>query len=343
MNLVLDLQVSQSASWGSCISTPGVLPTYSITPTFTLSSVSESSSASNADFEKQKNLLGFVAPAVASGNSFTANAADGGTCPIHSLIKCDTPSAQGPVWQVTTDSSTIFQGITGISQLANGMPLDMDAEIQLDGSLLASRVAVYDTNTDHLTTSIGSINFVAESEPGLVISGMEEYGPLSVSGGAYYDFDSTLFALSGQFANLESLPFTASFASSNVVAGQNVQLTTHALSPAGSFPYTEATTITLLPQTINGTVSAISTSGRFTTYTVTLAAYDLFPDLAVQAGQTTVLTNPNTVVVYADSSTQQLNTDLIAVGSVVRFNGLVFNDNGTLRMDCGQISDGVAE
>ena len=29
--------------------------------------------------------------------------------------------------------------------------------------------------------------------------------------------------------------------------------------------------------------------------------------------------------------------------NVVRFYGLVFNDNGTLRMDCAQAMDGVAE
>jgi hypothetical protein len=56
-----------------------------------------------------------------------------------------------------------------------------------------------------------------------------------------------------------------------------------------------------------------------------------------------VLTDPNTVVVYADSNTQMLNTNPIAVGGVARFYGLVFNDNGTLRMDCAQIKDGVAE
>jgi hypothetical protein len=38
-----------------------------------------------------------------------------------------------------------------------------------------------------------------------------------------------------------------------------------------------------------------------------------------------------------------LNTTPIAVGSVERFYGLVFNDNGTLRMDCAQIDNGVAE
>jgi hypothetical protein len=32
-----------------------------------------------------------------------------------------------------------------------------------------------------------------------------------------------------------------------------------------------------------------------------------------------------------------------AVGDVLRFNGLVFNDNGTLRMDCAQVNDGVPE
>jgi hypothetical protein len=48
-------------------------------------------------------------------------------------------------------------------------------------------------------------------------------------------------------------------------------------------------------------------------------------------------------VVYADANTQMLNTPPIVVGSVVRFYGLVFNDKCTLRMDCAQIDNGVAE
>ena len=42
-------------------------------------------------------------------------------------------------------------------------------------------------------------------------------------------------------------------------------------------------------------------------------------------------------------NTQLLNSGAIGVGSVMRFNGLVFNDNGTLRMDCAQVNDGVVE
>ena len=86
----------------------------------------------------------------------------------------------------------------------------------------------------------------------------------------------------------------------------------------------------------------MATSGGFTTYTVALANYNLFTALATQGGQTTILTNPGSVVVYIDTSTQTLNTAPLAIGSLLRFNGLVFNDNGTLRMDCAEVWDGVA-
>jgi hypothetical protein len=81
--------------------------------------------------------------------------------------------------------------------------------------------------------------------------------------------------------------------------------------------------------------------GNFTDYTVSLASYDLFPTLAVQQGQTTLLNDPSQVEVYIDSNTQKLNTEALAPGSTLRFYGLVFNDNGTLRMDCAQVNDGV--
>jgi hypothetical protein len=79
------------------------------------------------------------------------------------------------------------------------------------------------------------------------------------------------------------------------------------------------------------------------TYTVALATYDLFPTLAVQPGQTTLLANPSSIAVYVDSSAQLLNSSPIAIGSVLRFNGLVFNDNGALKMDCAWVADGVTD
>lgn len=61
-----------------------------------------------------------------------------------------------------------------------------------------------------------------------------------------------------------------------------------------------------------------------------------------QHGQTTLLNNPGQVEVYIDSNTQQLNAQALAPGSTLRLYGLVFNDNGALRMDCAQVNDGVS-
>jgi hypothetical protein len=98
-----------------------------------------------------------------------------------------------------------------------------------------------------------------------------------------------------------------------------------------------------MPQTINGTVVGVSTSGIFQIYNVALASYDLPPILASQPGLSYILNNPSTVEVYVDSNTQLLNQQPLAPGSIFRFNGLLFNDGGTIRMDCGQVNDGVTE
>jgi hypothetical protein len=55
------------------------------------------------------------------------------------------------------------------------------------------------------------------------------------------------------------------------------------------------------------------------------------------------LTNPTTILVYADTNTRMLNTGTVAAGSLIRLGGLIFDDNGTARMDAGQIYDGVTE
>ncbi|MGD0731486.1 MAG: hypothetical protein ABR956_09480 [Terracidiphilus sp.] len=329
MSLSLDLLVSESASFTSCAGS-----TYSITPTFSLSPANSSAQPTEGANGKVTGLIGMIGSVDAGGSGLSINAV---------ATYFDEAPVSGPIWQVTTGKSTVYQGIAGSAQLSAGTPVDMDATIQSDGSPLATRIAVYDTSTADLTVSQGPVLYSNEYEPMLVAFGAQGQGPLSGLNAADYDFNGTVFQVSGQITNLQSLPFVASFSATNMVAGQNGFLTTHALSVPGGFPYTQAKTVTLLPQAINGTVSATSSSGGFTTYTVTLANYDLFADLAVQPGQATLLNNPNNVVVYVDSNTQLLNSSPISVGGIFRFYGLVFNDNGTLRMDCAQINDGVAE
>lgn len=326
MGLALDLQVSQTVGSFNCLSdTTG---SASITPVFNLNPVAVAAPPTNSSNGKAFGLQGFVVSVSASGNSFSVTGSD------------------GPTWKVNSNSSTVFQGVNGSAQLSEGMPVDMDVVIQPDGSLMASRAEVYDSDPTNMTIASGPLVQVAASQPTLLDLFVENEGPLfnGLAGGSLpFNFGKATFQVSGQLSNVRDLPFAASFNANNMVAGQRVFASTHASSVSGGPTYIPATTVTLLPQTINGTVSGISSSGAFTTYAVSLAAYDLFPDLAVQPGQAAMLKNPATVVVYTDANTQLLNAKALAVGSVVRFNGLVFNDNGTLRMDCAQVNDGVTE
>ena len=328
MGLVLDLQVSKSVPLqGGCPQTT----TTQVTPVFRLEQLKIAAQPTNTANGKVFGVEGLVT-AVNGQSGFTA----------HSLYVQNAGYATVPVWQVGVNSGTIFQGIGSMAALGVGMPVDMDMTIQPDGSLLATRVAVYDSNTTNLSVGYGPLT--GSYPPGAYHSALptmseflaEQTGNLQVGFGLYAL--NAQAAISGQFTNLRSLPFAPTFDSSNLVDGQNVLFSTH--TPLFTYPQV-VSTVTLLPQTINGTVKAISSEGNFTVYTVALAPYDPFADMANQPGQTTLLKNPGTVEVYADGNTQMLNPNKVSTGNVFRFYGLVFNDNGMLRMDCSQVSDGV--
>ncbi len=329
MGLVLNLQVSQSAPFsGGCVEN-FYLPA-AVSPVFNLTPVVIATQPANNANGKALGLEGAIASIGATGTGFTASAPYGYW------------NGNPPTWQVNTNGSTVFQGITGMSGLSPGMPVDMDVALQADGSFMATRVAVYNTEATNLDLSSGQLmlaDFQQSSVNGLTTQMVGNISELF----DVFGYGNAISQVSGQFTNLQNLPFVATFNAANTVGGQNVLITSNATLVDGVPPLPlPLSTMTLMPQAINGTVSAISTSGSFTTYTVTLAPYDLFTELAGQPGQP-ALTSPNTVVVYADSGTEMLNSSSVAVGGVFRFYGLVFNDNGNLSMDCAWVNNGVAE
>lgn len=278
-------------------------------------------------------LQGVIKSLSTSGTSFT----------VTSLEGLDDQAGVSPAWTVAADSSTAFQGVSGPSGLLKGMPVEMDATVQADGSLLASRIAVYDTQTDNLTLWSGPLMSVDKAGQTVTALGRISAGPIGGGQMTPLDASQAKFQISGQFSNLSSLPFSPSFNASNMVPGQTVDLTFHQASYPSGNNLPAISTLTLVPQTMNGTITATGTSGGFTTYTVWLATNDLFPSLSFQYGGNNLLSTPRVVVVYVDANTQTLNGQPLAVGNLLRFNGLVFNDHGVLRMDCGQVKDGVAE
>ena len=141
---------------------------------------------------------------------------------------------------------------------------------------------------------------------------------------------STLFQTAPQFTNLSALPFTSTFGPAQTFPGQNVSVTSNIESTMGG-TYTQARTVTLIPQTVDGTVTSISGSGNYTVYTLSLAPLDTLSALG----------GFSSLTAYAGTDVLRLNTATPSVGSPLRCTGLVFNDNGTLRMACTQTDDGV--
>jgi hypothetical protein len=327
MVLTLNMQVLESASFDSCYPSSA----YSITPTFNLGVQSIAAAPTNSGNGKMSAYYGEVSTLDPTVTKFSV-----------------TPSIFGgpvPGITVSVNSGTAYQGIGRFSELQVGQFVDMDAAVQSDGSLVATRIAVYDTSALNVMTgpllqtyaTYSTFNTFDRQQQG------QEYTPEPSTLGIYSFTGSTSFQISSQLNNLANLPFPASFSGANMVPGQNMSVFSGTLTAYYGGETNVASTVTLVPQVIDGTILDISASTHgFTDYTVLLADYDLFPDLAVQQGQVTLLTNPGIVEVYVDSNTQMLNTQALAAGNTQRFYGLVFNDNGTLRMDCAQVDDGVA-
>jgi hypothetical protein len=333
MGIALGLLVSQSATAGSCTAdapTQNSIALYSITPTFELTGVVSTDAVAAARYLSVKEYMGEIG---------TFDAASG-------ILQLQVPSAadqtNGPVsLQVSVDTATVLQGVSSTAGLNAGTFVTLDGMLRADGSVRATRIAV----ADPLAVNVrrGPVLMVPSSEPVVQMQPIQGQGADNVVDMESFDFAGTSFRISGELSNLQQLPFTASFTNANMVAGQNIYVSAPQYILSGGFSYyAAATTITLMPQTIDGTVYSVGGSGNFTVYGVELGSQDLFPSLAVQAGQTTRLTQPGQIQVYVDNNTQQLASTPVTVDAPARFYGLVFNDNGVLRMDAAAIFDGLA-
>jgi hypothetical protein len=167
-------------------------------------------------------------------------------------------------------------------------------------------------------------------------SGREQQGPNLPNGTGFYDNDvqinpSAQFEISWPNGTAPAgLPFTPTLDAGSILPGQNIATPIEALQTVGNIiPVTSV--VTLEPQTINGTVSAISNLNGQTTYQITLFNDDLI----------TLFGSTQTVVAYSTAQTHTITTSPLSVGATARVRGLLFNDGGTLRMVATEIEDGV--
>jgi hypothetical protein len=191
MGLVLDLKVStypeQCPTSAEYPSAPPVTAAFDLTP---LTIVAQPTNSTNG---LALGLEGTISSVGSGAAQFTANG----------LVNGQTP----PTWQVSLNSSTVLQGISGAAQLTTQVPIDMDVAVQQDGSLMATRVSVIGTGTTTLTVASGPLMLVSNAGPFTYIIGAAQQGylPAAIGGFGYGNFGNSQFQASDQFKNLASL------------------------------------------------------------------------------------------------------------------------------------------
>ncbi|HLJ85717.1 MAG TPA: DUF5666 domain-containing protein [Candidatus Angelobacter sp.] len=326
MGLSLNLLVSRSAiTPGSCINPSGA--TFTISPTFSLATFDIPPLTAKAAPDQVVSLLGKIVTIDSGAGTFQVTLPEGLGQPA-------------PLVPIRVDSGTVFQGISGFASLSIGFFVNLDGRIQADGSVQATRIDVRDPSA--LNFPRGPVLFVDGNAHEILVMPRQEQGKASSNtlnfSDQEFDYSGAAFDISGQFSNIQALPFSANFSGSTIVPGQVVSVS----SPVFADPsqgFTPATTVTLMPQTVNGTVMGSTSQGGFTVLTVAIPSASLFSALATQPAQTSFLQNPNAVEVYIDNNTQMLNSTPLTQNAPFRFYGLVFNDNGVLRMDCSKVLD----
>jgi hypothetical protein len=324
MTVDLDLQVAQSFTLQNTMP----FATFTITPVFNLTASPLTTQPTSIANGKVTAMLGSVASVNAGSNSLNVQNENEEQAVFQTFM------ANTSSFNVTTNANTVFQGVDGLTFLNPGMFLNLDADIQSDGSLLATRIEVEDRIAPH--KFIGPLTQVIHLSDSIAVTKLRELGtdvsfvPLST---LFFQLDgNTVFRTSGSFTAPQNLPFTPTFNFANLSLAQHVSVASAAIARSGG-QVNLATTVTLVPQTINGTISSVSASGNLQILSVTLASYDPIPTIS----------GDSTVQVYLAGNTQMLANTPLTAGSVARFTGMLFNDNGTLRLVTTRVNPGVAE
>ncbi len=233
-----------------------------------------------------------------------------------------------------TNSSTVFDG-TSMSSMSSGMLAIVDATMQSDGSMLATKVqsmmgsggamggGVITAVTGQPPTQLTMV-MQNGAGTGMMSSYFAAGVTIDLSGSTTYQIDQDNMDMSG-------LPFTPVFDASHVYVGQSVMPISSGsmmsggggMMGGGSMAGTmTASNLELEPQGLSGTVATTITSGAATSFALALPSDSAF----------TTLTGATTVKVYQQTGTTISGGSSIASGSTMHAFGLLFFDGGQWKM-----------
>lgn len=316
MAIGFDLDLASSVTAGS----NGVL---SMNPVFRVS-YGMQGSGNPTDFSDGgiQQMMGLISGV--SGSSFTL-----------------TPMQAARSFTFATNSSTLFDG-TSMSAMSSGMLALVDASLQADGSLLATKVQSMMKSGGMMG---GGIVTAVTGSPATQLTIVMQNGvgagmmATYLANGATVDLNgSTLYRMDEDDMDMSVLPFTPVFDASHLYAGQSVMPISSGgmmsggmgggMMGGGSTAGTiSATTLELEPQGLTGTVATTIQGGSAASFTLTPS-----PDCAF-----TTLTGSSSVTVYQQAGTTVAGGLSIASGSTIHSFGLLFYDQGKWKMVASRI------
>jgi hypothetical protein len=305
MGLNLDWLMAQSATHPA--NAPGP---FTLSPTFSLSSACIDN-CSSSTVGRPEILYG---RATSSGSN--------------TAIQIVTPAGFSNNLNVT--ASTKYVGVNGASGIASGSFLLTYITPQPTGSFEATLIQAVDPTATNVVTGM-----LTSTDPryDLGVFGSQEQGDSltvhPIDGVVYFSFpgNTVAYSVAGRPEEAVGLPFSPRFDASSIVAGQTVSAST--ISDFSNRP--TISTITLVPQTVDGVVQAIATSGQYQVYSVTLADTDALARLSTHS----------TVLAYCPAQTVSSLSSAPLAGTKARFTGLLYSDAGQLKLTCTAIDSGV--
>ncbi|MDP9050707.1 MAG: DUF5666 domain-containing protein [Acidobacteriota bacterium] len=238
-----------------------------------------------------------------------------------------------------TNSSTSFDNITNMSMMTSGMLVLVDASMQSDGSLMATKVQSM-MNAGGVMGSgvITSVTGQPATQLMMVAQNGAGTGMMSsafASGASVNMSGSTVFQINRDEMDMSNLPFTLTFDATHIYAGQSVMpISSSGMGTSGGMMggnpmggSIASSGVTLEPQGLSGMVATPITSGSKTSFMLTLPSDCAF----------TTLTGATSVTVYQQPGTTMSGTSSIAGGATVHVFGLLSMDAGQWKMVAARI------
>ena len=243
-----------------------------------------------------------------------------------------------------TNSSTVFSGTT-MGTMNGGMLAVVDATLQSDGSLMATKVQsmIPTSGIGTVGGAMGAGIITTETgQPPTALTLVMQNGDGEGMFGSYFAegitvnlSTSTSYQMLQNGIDMSGLPFTPAFDANHLFVGQNVMpISSNGMmsgsggmgggmmggtSMAGTITASE---VALMPQGMTGTAGVSLTSGTATSFTMTLPSDSAF----------TSLTGATGVTVYQQASTIMEGGSTIASGTAMHAFGLLFYDGGQWKM-----------